>query len=136
MADALNVEPAVAIAAAAKPIAILRIMILLHLLETHPSPSQLTPAVAIELQRAAVSLGVPASESQLVGGGGGRLACQLVSFYFAAGGNACNPLSTGIGAEPWQNEHRKPSIRQPTLASGRRSAVRMSIARLVRQPGQ
>jgi hypothetical protein len=43
MADALNVEPAVIIAAAAKPIAILRIMMLLHLLEDAPQPFRIKP---------------------------------------------------------------------------------------------
>jgi hypothetical protein len=43
---------------------------------------------------------------------------------------------TGIGAEPGHHEHRSPSTRLPTLASGWRSIVRMSIARLDRQPGQ
>jgi hypothetical protein len=43
---------------------------------------------------------------------------------------------TGIGAEPGYHEHLSPSTRVPTLASGCRSIVRMSIARLVRQPGQ
>src|SRR5260370_40037904 len=43
MADALNVEPAVAIAAAAKPIAILRIMILLHLLGDAPHQPRRLP---------------------------------------------------------------------------------------------
>jgi hypothetical protein len=43
MADALNVEPAVMIAAAAKPIAILRIMMLLHLLGDAPQPFRVKP---------------------------------------------------------------------------------------------
>src|SRR5258706_15637362 len=64
-ADALNVEPAVMIAAAAKPIAILRIMMLLHLLGDAPQPFRIKPQrLRLRLQRAAVSLGVPASESQ------------------------------------------------------------------------
>jgi hypothetical protein len=70
MADALNVEPAVAIAAATKPIAILRIMMLTSIRSEHPSLSESNPAVLIELQRAALSPGVPASKSQLVGRGG------------------------------------------------------------------
>jgi hypothetical protein len=46
------------------------------------------------------------------------------------------PGDTGIGALPGHQEHRKPSKRLPTEASGWRSKVRISIARLVRQPGQ
>jgi hypothetical protein len=42
----------------------------------------------------------------------------------------------GIGAEPGHHEHRSPSTSEPTDASGWRSIVRMSIARLDRQPGQ
>src|SRR5258708_40291387 len=63
MADALNVKPAVAIAAAAKPIAILRIMMLTSIRSEHPSLSESNSAVLIELQRAALSPGVQASES-------------------------------------------------------------------------
>ena|SRR6266446_6655765 len=44
-------------------------------------------------------------------------------------------LITGIGAEPGQNEQRNPSTKLPTDASGCRSIVRISIARLVRRPG-
>jgi hypothetical protein len=62
MADALNVEPAVAIAAATKPIAILRIMMLTSIRSEHPSLSESNSAVLIELQRAAQSLGVPTQE--------------------------------------------------------------------------
>ena len=65
-ADALKVEPAVAIAAATKPIAILRIMVLTPFVLSTPSLSESNPAVPIELQRAALSPGVQASESQLV----------------------------------------------------------------------
>jgi hypothetical protein len=55
---------------------------------------------------------------------------------FAAGGAAWSPIRRGIGAEPWHNEHRRFSTRLPTDASGWRSSTRMSIARLVLQPGQ
>jgi hypothetical protein len=54
---------------------------------------------------------------------------------FAAGGSACRPSIFGIGAEPGHQPHRKPSTRVPTEASGWRSTVRRSIARLVPQPG-
>jgi hypothetical protein len=50
-----------------------------------------------------------------------------------AGGNAYKPSSFGIGADPGHQEHRKPRISVPTEASGWRSTVRRSIARLVRQ---
>jgi hypothetical protein len=56
----------VAIAAAAKTIAILRIMVLTPFVLSTPSLSESNPAVPIELQRAALSSGVQASESQLV----------------------------------------------------------------------
>ena len=35
-----------------------------------------------------------------------------------AGGDACNPVSTGIGAAPPHQEHRGPSTKLPTDASG------------------
>jgi hypothetical protein len=60
----------VAIAAATKPIAILRIMMLTSIRSEHPSLSESNPAVLIELQRAALSPAVPASKPQLVGRGG------------------------------------------------------------------
>jgi hypothetical protein len=41
-----------------------------------------------------------------------------------------------MGAEPGHQEHRRPSTSVPTEASGWRSSVRRSIARLVPQPGQ
>jgi hypothetical protein len=41
-----------------------------------------------------------------------------------------------MGAEPGHHEHRRPSTSVPTAASGWRSRVRRSIARLVPQPGQ
>jgi hypothetical protein len=41
-----------------------------------------------------------------------------------------------MGAEPGHQEHRRPSTSVPTEASGWRSTVRRSIARLVPQPGQ
>jgi hypothetical protein len=53
-----------------------------------------------------------------------------------AGGSAYRPSSFGIGAEPRHQEHRRPSTSVPTDASGWRSTVRRSIARLVPQPGQ
>jgi len=53
---------------------------------------------------------------------------------FAAGGKTCRPRIFGIGAEPGHQEHRRPSTRLPTEASGWRSTVRKSIARLVRRP--
>src|SRR5258707_15218133 len=84
MADALNVKPAVAIAAAAKPIAILRIMMLTSNRSEHPSLSESNSAVLIELQRAALSPGVWASESQLVVAGGGALgAVQSLKKFFS-----------------------------------------------------
>jgi hypothetical protein len=49
----------VAIAAATKPIAILRIMMLTPFVLSTPSLSESNPAVPIELQRAAQSLGCP-----------------------------------------------------------------------------
>src|SRR5258707_8844037 len=83
MADALNVKPAVAIAAAAKPIAILRIMMLTSNRSEHPSLSESNSAVLIELQRAALSPGVWASESQLVvAGGGGFVPLQNHQKFF------------------------------------------------------
>ena len=45
-------------------------------------------------------------------------AYPIDSFRLAAGGNACKPLSTGIGAEPGHHEHRSPSTRLPTVACG------------------
>jgi hypothetical protein len=53
-----------------------------------------------------------------------------------AGGRACNPSSFGIGADPGHHEHRSPSTIVPNEASGWRSTVRRSMARLVPQPGQ
>jgi hypothetical protein len=53
-ADALNVEPAVAIAAATKPIAILRIMMLTPFVLSTPSLSESNPAVPSELRCAAL----------------------------------------------------------------------------------
>jgi hypothetical protein len=53
-----------------------------------------------------------------------------------AGGRAYNPSSFGIGAEPGHQENRRPRTSVPTEASGWRSTVRRSIARLVPQPGQ
>jgi hypothetical protein len=41
-----------------------------------------------------------------------------------------------MGADPGHHEHRSPSTIVPTEASGCRSTVRRSIARLVPQPGQ
>jgi hypothetical protein len=38
--------------------------------------------------------------------------------HLTAGDTACNPVSTGIGAEAGQKEHRKPSTKLPTDASG------------------
>jgi len=35
-----------------------------------------------------------------------------------AGGDACNPVSTGIGAAPPHQEHRRPSTKVPTDANG------------------
>jgi hypothetical protein len=61
---------------------------------------------------------------------------HCASMGITAGGNACSPVITGIGAESGHHVHRSPSTRLPTLASGWRSIVRMSIARLDRQPGQ
>jgi Tripartite tricarboxylate transporter family receptor len=64
------------------------------------------------------------------------LAARLHSVEAAAptvGGNACRPNIFGIGAELGHHEHRKPSTRVPTEASGWRSTVRRSIARLVPQ---
>jgi hypothetical protein len=55
---------------------------------------------------------------------------------FATGGSAYSPIIFGIGADPGHHEHRKPSTRLPTEASGWRSMVRISIARFVRQLGQ
>jgi hypothetical protein len=49
-----------------------------------------------------------------------------------AGGGAHSPSSFGIGADPGHHEHRSPSTSVPTEASGCRSTVRRSIARLVR----
>jgi hypothetical protein len=46
------------------------------------------------------------------------------------------PSYLGIGADPGHLEHHNPSTRVPTEASGWRSMVRRSIARLVLQPGQ
>ena len=51
MADALNVEPAMAIAAATKLIAILRIMMLTSIRSEHPSLSESNSVVSDELQR-------------------------------------------------------------------------------------
>jgi hypothetical protein len=51
--------------------------------------------------------------------------------YPVLGGNACNPMIFGIGAEPGHHEHLSPSTRLPTDASGWRSMVRISIARIV-----
>jgi hypothetical protein len=53
-----------------------------------------------------------------------------------AGGNAYSPSNFGIGADPGHHEHRRPSTNVPTEASGWRSTVRKSIARLVPQSGQ
>jgi hypothetical protein len=53
-----------------------------------------------------------------------------------AGGSANSPSSLGIGANPGHHEHLRPSTSVPTEASGWRSSVRRSIARLVPQPGQ
>ncbi len=64
MADALSVDPAVAIAAAASAIAILRIMMLTPFALSTPAFQESNSAVPIELQRAAQSLGVLASESE------------------------------------------------------------------------
>jgi hypothetical protein len=47
-----------------------------------------------------------------------------------AGGRAYNPSSFGIGAEPGHQENRRPRTSVPTEASGWRSTVRRSIARL------
>src|SRR5258707_292370 len=79
-ADALNVEPAVAIAAAANPIAILCIMMLLHLLGDAPQPFRIKPsAVPIELQRAAVSPGVRLRNPSLAAAG--VVACASRLFF-------------------------------------------------------
>jgi hypothetical protein len=44
---------------------------------------------------------------------------QIVCFHFAAGRNARNPVSTGMGAlPPGHHEHRKPIMRLPTDAGG------------------
>jgi hypothetical protein len=71
---------------------------------------------------------------------GRRLLYQRVTDAQSAaprvGGSANNPSSFGIGAEPGHQEHRSPSTSVPTEASGCRSTVRRSIARLVPQPGQ
>jgi hypothetical protein len=53
-----------------------------------------------------------------------------------AGGRAYSPNSFGIGADPGHQEHRRPSTNVPTEASGWRSTVRRSIARLVPHPGR
>jgi hypothetical protein len=44
------------------------------------------------------------------------------------------PSSFGIGADPGHHEHRRPSTNVPTEASGWRSTVRKSIARLGAAP--
>jgi hypothetical protein len=67
---------------------------------------------------------------------GASASASGADFALAAGGNACRPAILGIGAAPPHHEHRSPSTRLPTEANGWRSTVRMSIARLVRQPGQ
>jgi hypothetical protein len=54
----------------------------------------------------------------------------------ALGGKAYRPDSFGIGADLGHHEHLSPSTSAPTEASGWRSSVRRSIARLVPQPGQ
>src|SRR5260370_1980635 len=87
MADALNVETAVAIAAATKPIAILRIMMLTSIRSEHPSLSESNPAVLIELQRPALSPGVQASESLLAVAGGS--------------GSPAAPGGASPGPSPW-----------------------------------
>jgi hypothetical protein len=48
-----------------------------------------------------------------------------------AGGNVYKPSSFGIGADPGHQEQRRSSTKVPTEASGWRSMVRRSIARLV-----
>src|SRR5882672_1307414 len=100
MADALNVEPAVAIAAATKPIAILRIMMLTSIRSEHPSLSESNPAVLIELQRAALSPGVRASKPRLVACGRGCGLRVIALRSTSRRGRACSPLSTGISRQP------------------------------------
>jgi hypothetical protein len=56
--------------------------------------------------------------------------------YPMLGGNACNPIIFGMGADPAHHEHRSPSTRLPTDAMGWRSMARISSARLVLHPGQ
>jgi hypothetical protein len=67
MADALNVEPAVAITAATMPIAILRTIVLTPSLST-PAFQNQTEQFPLSCSPAAESLGVPASETELVRG--------------------------------------------------------------------
>jgi hypothetical protein len=38
--------------------------------------------------------------------------------FLRAGGSAYSPRSLGIGADPGHHEHRKPSTKVPTEASG------------------
>jgi hypothetical protein len=65
-----------------------------------------------------------------------RAKLQPLTWARFAGGKALSPSSFGIGADSGHQEHRRPSTIVPTEASGWRSTVRRSIARLVPQPGQ
>jgi hypothetical protein len=74
----------VAIAAATKPIAILRIMMLTPFVLSTPSLSETNPAVPIELRCAALLPGVPASRShQGAGGTLGSPPCGRRKIQFA-----------------------------------------------------
>jgi hypothetical protein len=68
------------------------------------------------------------------------LSCRQTSSksdaWRVAGGSVDRPSSFGIGADPGHHEHRRPSTNVPTEASGWRSTVRKSTARLVPQSGQ
>ena len=72
----------------------------------------------------------------------GHQALRQIRGRFYPSAVLCRPwrnkasVSVGIGAVPPHQEHLNPSTRLRTEASGCRSIVRMSIARLVRHPGQ